>query len=98
MTLKKVTAQAKRRREESSRSVYAKEVCNVIVAQIKDRFSFRGHLQAEELFVTESFEEFSKDFPANVLDAVVRSLPFFVSVSFENRNWRSFTLDRTSDT
>nr|CAH7759839.1 unnamed protein product [Callosobruchus chinensis] len=69
-------AAAKRRREESSRSVYAKEVCNVIVAQIKDRFSFRGHLQAEELFVTESFEEFSKDFPANVLDAVCAAYPF----------------------
>lgn len=34
----------------------AKEVCDVIICQVKERFSFTGHLVGASLFVSETFQ------------------------------------------
>lgn len=33
-------------------SVYAKEICDIIVIQMKSKFPFRGHLQAADFLLT----------------------------------------------
>lgn len=72
----------RRRNEEDDvqRSVYAKEVCDVIVSQMKDRFSYRGHLQAAELFNTELFTKFAKVFPVDLLNTVCSAYPFLCKI------------------
>ncbi|CAH2017193.1 unnamed protein product [Acanthoscelides obtectus] len=50
----KFESNKRRRTDDSIRGVIAKEVCNIITMQVKDRFFFRGHLQAAELFNTEA--------------------------------------------
>lgn len=68
----------KRRRKEDNlpRSAFAKEVYDVIILQMKDRFSYRGHLQAAQLFNSESVPKYSKEFPVGILDTVCSSYPF----------------------
>ncbi|XP_050506305.1 zinc finger MYM-type protein 1-like [Diabrotica virgifera virgifera] len=57
---------AKRRRtDDNMRSVIAKEVCDVITTEMKERFSYRGHLQAAELFNKDMYSKYSKTFPVN---------------------------------
>ncbi|KAK9753079.1 hAT family C-terminal dimerization region [Popillia japonica] len=61
--------------DDNSRSVIAKEVCDIITVQIKERFSYRGHLQAADLFNKDKYSEFSKIFPVTVLNDVCSFYP-----------------------
>lgn len=56
--------------------MYAKEVCDVNVSQMKDSFSYRGHLQAAALFDTPCFTKYSKQFPQDFLDKVCSAYSF----------------------
>ena len=68
----------KRRREETSntRKIAAKEVCDVISVQAKERFSFTGHLMASNLFSAENFKSFNKKFPEASLWQPSKAYPF----------------------
>lgn len=59
------------------RSVAAKEVCDTIISQVKDRFQFTGHLSAVRLFLVESFKEYRKNFPDKTFSETVNSYPHF---------------------
>lgn len=65
----------RRRTDDNLRSVIAKEVCDVITTQMKDRFTYRGHLQAAELFNKDSYSKYSKKFPMDILDSVTTFYP-----------------------
>nr|CAH7755641.1 unnamed protein product [Callosobruchus chinensis] len=65
----------RRRTDDNFRSVIAKEVCDTITTQMKDRFSFRGHLQAAYLFNKDKYSEFAKKFPVTVLNEVASFYP-----------------------
>ena len=52
-----------RPRHSEERSVVAEEICDVILSQSEERFSFAGHLQASRLFDSNCFNEYSKIFP-----------------------------------
>ena len=49
-----------RPRYSEERSVVAKEICDVILSQNEERFSFAGHLEASQLFDSNCFNEYSK--------------------------------------
>lgn len=68
----------KRRRQETpaSRRVAAKEVCDVISVQAKERFSFTGHLMASNLFSSENFVSFNRNFPEDSLFQACQAYPF----------------------
>ena len=67
----------KRRRKEDTlpRSAFTKELCDVIILQMKDIFSYRGHMEAARLFNSESIPKYSKEFPVGILDTVCSSYP-----------------------
>nr|CAH7742391.1 unnamed protein product [Callosobruchus chinensis] len=65
----------RRRTDDNFRSVIAKEVCDTITTQMKDRFSFRGHLQAAYLLNKDKYSEFAKKFPVTVLNEVASFYP-----------------------
>lgn len=54
------------RHEESEKSVRqreAKEVCDIIICEVKERFKFTGHLTATSLFLPERFSDYYLNFP-----------------------------------
>lgn len=65
---------------ECRNSVIAKEVCDIIIFQSIERFSYRGHLEAASLLSPENFLTYSKTFPKALLDSVVG---FYAMVSKE---------------
>ena len=68
----------KRKRHENSipRSVAAKEVCDTIICHAKDRFAFTGHLTASNLFVSDYFAKYEKQFPHALLQQSCETYPF----------------------
>lgn len=48
----------------------AKEVCDVIICQVKERFTFTGHLTASALFIGENFISYSTNFPEEIAKKV----------------------------
>jgi cell division protein FtsB len=62
----------KRKKEDkdvlNQRSVSAKEICDVVASQVKDRFSYTGHLEAAILINNTNFELFNEIFPQTKLE------------------------------
>lgn len=70
----------KRRRDDKLvRIMEAKEVCDVIICQAKERFSFTGHLVAANLFLPECFPKYVQCFPDKYLNLTVQAYPFLDS-------------------
>ena len=63
---------------ESSLHVQAKEVCDVIMMQCKERFKFTGHLVAARLLQQSNYSKFSEDFPDQLLDETVQFYPHLI--------------------
>lgn len=63
------------RRRVENLNAAAKEVCDTICLQAKDRFKFLGHLSAAKLLMNERFAEFCKEFPSKELDDTVNAYP-----------------------
>lgn len=53
----------------------AKEVCDSIVFQAKERFNFIKHLSAAQLFVCDNFKNYAKQFPTPALNETVEAYP-----------------------
>ncbi|XP_050296345.1 uncharacterized protein LOC126736159 [Anthonomus grandis grandis] len=70
----------RRRTDDNLRSIIAKEVCDTVVTQAKDRFSYRGHLQAANLFDKEAYPKYNKTFPVDILDNVVTFYPMLCKI------------------
>lgn len=71
------------RREENfylSRTVAAKETCDIIKTQIKTRFSFTTSCSAVSLFESKKFEEFEKKFPKILLEDTVNVYSFLEKI------------------
>ena len=54
----------------------AKEVCDVIISQAKDRFGFSHHLMASSLFDPDKFPLYSRKFPEKTLKTVCSTYQF----------------------
>ena len=68
---------AKRKRTEcqTAKRREALEVCDIILREAKDRFSFTGHLVAASLFHSEKFSDYVyvKNFPEECLNVAVQT-------------------------
>ncbi|XP_076048822.1 uncharacterized protein LOC143029777 isoform X2 [Oratosquilla oratoria] len=53
----------------------AKEVCDVILLQCRERLSFNYHLEADKLFSVSNFSQYAKEFPCNELAQAVAAYP-----------------------
>jgi len=75
----------KRRNEDPyiSRNVAAKEVCDTVIIQVKERFSFTKHLNAAILFSSDKFSQFEKKFPMEQLESIVEAYPFLDKVRLQ---------------
>ncbi|XP_069683566.1 zinc finger MYM-type protein 1-like [Periplaneta americana] len=72
--------EAKRRKTDSSElKKEAKEVCDIIICQIKERFKFTGHLIAATLFQPEMFPQYDTCFPDRSLNEICVVYPFIDS-------------------
>ena len=70
--------ESKKRRQDDhkTRNIAAKEVCDVILFQAKERFSFNQHLIASNLFNSGNFPEFHKTFPETTVRDTCAVYPF----------------------
>ena len=55
--------------------VSAKEICDVIMLQCRERFSFTDHLEASHLLYKENFPKYIKEFPNRSLRQAVKAYP-----------------------
>ena len=64
--------------------VAAKEVCDLIMMQCSERFSFNKHLQASNLLCVDNFPSYVKEFPKNYLEEAVASYPSLEKDALKN--------------
>ncbi|KAK5648025.1 hypothetical protein RI129_002917 [Pyrocoelia pectoralis] len=77
----------------------AKEVCDIIICQAKERFSFTGHLVAASLFFSENYIQYSTCFPVKKMEDTITVYPFFngpklrteLTVIYETEEFRSIS-------
>lgn len=60
---------------ETGRTTAAKEVCDVIAMQCRERFRFTNHLEASKLLLVNNFPAYSINFPNNELAKAVEAYP-----------------------
>jgi hypothetical protein len=65
----------KKRKRNEDLTILAKEVCDTIRFQAKERFKFTGHLSAAKLLVSEQFPLYNQEFPSKELDETVSAYP-----------------------
>ncbi|GBO18562.1 hypothetical protein AVEN_71783-1 [Araneus ventricosus] len=58
----------KRKNIHINRTVAAREICDVISNQVKERFCFISHYSAVSLLEAPKFQEYEKKFPTQILD------------------------------
>jgi hypothetical protein len=56
----------------NSTKINAKEVCDIIIYQIQDRFAFTDHLSAANLIYRPNFQKYRKDFPQKDFEMATR--------------------------
>jgi len=78
-SLTSVEFEQKRRRIDTSKSDAAKEVCDVILLQCRERFSFTNHLEAAKLLLVQNFSVYANSFPNDALAQAVKAYPVLVA-------------------
>lgn len=76
-----------------------KEVCGIIICEIKERFSFTEHLTAASLFLASKFQEYNNKFPEQALKETSVAYPFLdskrlrteLSVIYSSESFNSVT-------
>ena len=74
-----VEFEQKRRRIDTRKSDAAKEVCDVILLQCRERFSFTNHLEAAKLLLVQNFSVYANSFPSDALAQAVKAYPTLVA-------------------
>ena len=74
-----VDFEQKRRRIDTRKSDAAKEVCDVILLQCRERFSFTNHLEAAKLLLVQNFSVYANSFPSDALAQAVKAYPTLVA-------------------
>jgi hypothetical protein len=59
-----------------SRIWVAKEVCDILIVCVKDRFEYKTHLNASLLFMSTEFPLYEKSFPQIYVDETIEAYPF----------------------
>jgi hypothetical protein len=86
----------KKRKQNEDLTILAKEVCDTICFQAKERFKFTSHLSAAKLLVSEQFPLYNREFPSMELDETVSAYPMLhterlqteLSVLYERKEFR----------
>ena len=76
-----------KRRNESSdaeKARFLQEVCDIIISHCSFRFEFSGHLIASQLFHSELFSTYHKEFPAEILTAAVDAYPMLEKLKLQS--------------
>lgn len=66
-----------------SRIVAAKEVCDILIVSAKDRFEFKTHLNASQLFISANFSMYEKNFPQQYVDDTTETYPFLNKIKLK---------------
>ncbi|XP_070822084.1 zinc finger MYM-type protein 1-like [Chaetodon trifascialis] len=91
------TTRPRRALGEEEKQKLSREICNTILDQAKQRFSFSDHLVSATLLKAEMFEQHCHTFPVEALNATVRAYPMLnkaklrteLSLIYENPEFRS---------
>lgn len=59
-----------------SRIGTAKEVCDIIIVSVKERFEYTAHLNASQLFTTDNYPLYETNFPEHYLDDTIEAYTF----------------------
>uniref|UniRef100_V5GRQ1 HAT C-terminal dimerisation domain-containing protein n=1 Tax=Anoplophora glabripennis TaxID=217634 RepID=V5GRQ1_ANOGL len=65
----------KRRLNNENLNLSAREVCDIITIQIKERFTFKDHLSGAKLFLKENYAVYQKALPLNDIEQFCRAYP-----------------------
>lgn len=60
-----------------SRNAASKEICDVFISSVQDRFEYKDHLFASYLFISPNFPSYEKHFPQQYFDKTIESYPVF---------------------
>ena len=66
----------RRKNEQFERKREALEVCDIVLAEIKDIFKFSGHLGAANLFQSEKFADYNENFPEQQVKFALETYKF----------------------
>lgn len=69
----------KRKRDDDSllsRIYVAKDVCDILIVCVQDRFKYKTHLNASLLFMSTEFPLHEKSFPQTYVDETIEANPF----------------------
>jgi hypothetical protein len=64
------SANTRKANGEDSKRLISLEICDIIMSEIGHRFGFSDHLMISQLFQAEKFEEYTTNFPQNILNMV----------------------------
>ena len=70
-----ITSEPIKRKKHPDKSVAVKEVCDEILMQCRERFSFTNHLEASKLFLVNNFSIYTEQFPNYALKQTVAAYP-----------------------
>lgn len=70
-----VLMQSKRKRSNDANA--SKEVCDVFINRVQDRFEYKDHLFAYYLFISSNFPSYEKHFPQQYFNKTIESYPVF---------------------
>lgn len=75
---KETSPTKKRKHDDTSgtRKIAAKEVCDIFIVSVKERFDYKNHLNASHLFLSIKFPTYENDFPNDHFNKTVEAYPF----------------------
>jgi len=59
-----------------TRKIAAKEVCDIFIVNVKERFDYKNHLHASHLFLSNKFLTYENKFPNDNFNKTVEAYPF----------------------
>ena len=77
-------AQGESRLHNNKLTADARESCDVIIAQCRERFSFTYHFTAVQLFAASKFPSYQNSFPTAMLTETIKAYPFLDSERLRN--------------
>ncbi|XP_060845267.1 zinc finger MYM-type protein 1-like [Rhopalosiphum padi] len=59
-----------------TRKIAAKEVCDIFIVNVKERFDYKNHLNASHLFLSTKFLMYENNFPGDHFNKTIEAYPF----------------------
>lgn len=74
----KIIPTKKRRQDDTIKTIKiaVKEVCDIFIVNVKERFDYKNHLNASHLFLSTQFPIYENNFPSDHFNKTIEAYPF----------------------